>query len=351
MTSPFSTGEGSGASQEPAAALLDASDFRIDQLPLRIVPIADLAVGHSPRLAGHDEDHVTALAQCDTPLPPILVHGPTMRVIDGRHRVQAAKLRNDEKIEVRLFDGDENAAFVLAVRTNIAHGLPLTLADRTAAATRILATYPHWSDRAIARAVALAASTVAAIRERTNHHSEQPNSRLGRDGKQRPLSTAEARRRASLLIRENPQASLRQIAGEVGISTATARDVRKRMAHGLDPVPAGQREDRRTRRLEDLRPRPLEAHRPRARRHRTGNGSPPRSPDVILELLRKDPSLRSSDAGRALLKWLTLQVRHTQEWETTIDRLPPHSFTLVAEALQSLMHTWNRLADGLEQRK
>jgi hypothetical protein len=41
-----------------------------------------------------------------------------------------------------FFDGDADAGFVEAVRANISHGLPLTVADRKAAAGRILGLYP-----------------------------------------------------------------------------------------------------------------------------------------------------------------------------------------------------------------
>jgi hypothetical protein len=62
-----------------------------------------------------------------------------MRVIDGMHRLRAAQLRGDHGVEVKFFDGDADEAFIAAVRANITHGLPLTLADRKAAAQRILA--------------------------------------------------------------------------------------------------------------------------------------------------------------------------------------------------------------------
>src|SRR3981081_155007 len=90
------------------------------------------------------------LAEASGALPPIMVHRPTMRVIDGVHRVRAALLNGITEIEGRLLDWDENAAFILAVTANIAHGLPLNPADRAAAAARIIACQPLWSDRAVA---------------------------------------------------------------------------------------------------------------------------------------------------------------------------------------------------------
>ncbi|MCZ9343092.1 ParB/RepB/Spo0J family partition protein, partial [Streptomyces sp. TRM76130] len=79
------------------------------------VEIGSLVVEGSPRSAGEDQDHIQALVEVRTPLPPVLVHRQTMRVIDGIHRLRAAQLRGDDKIAVAYFDGSESDAFVLAV--------------------------------------------------------------------------------------------------------------------------------------------------------------------------------------------------------------------------------------------
>ncbi|MEE3922534.1 ParB/RepB/Spo0J family partition protein [Micromonospora sp. BRA006-A] len=122
---------------------------------MQLLPIACLRAADSPRLAGEDDLHAQTLAETDAPLPPILVHRGTMRVIDGMHRLRAAVLRGETQIAARLFDGTVEAAFVLAVQANVTHGLPLSLADREAAAQRILRSHPHWSDRAVATAAGL----------------------------------------------------------------------------------------------------------------------------------------------------------------------------------------------------
>ena len=94
------------------------------------VEIGSLAPADSPRLAGEDGEHAARLAETPDELPPILVHRPTMRVIDGMHRLQAARLRGRETIETEFFDGSAEDAFIQAVTVNTRHGLPLTLADR-----------------------------------------------------------------------------------------------------------------------------------------------------------------------------------------------------------------------------
>lgn len=107
------------------------------------VLISDLVLGCSPRLVGENADHVRILTEVGAALPPILVHRQSMRVIDGLHRVRAACAKGERTICARFFDGTDNAAFILAVESNIAHGLPLTTADRKAAAARIIGSHGH----------------------------------------------------------------------------------------------------------------------------------------------------------------------------------------------------------------
>ncbi|MFC7729983.1 hypothetical protein [Actinomadura keratinilytica] len=81
-------------------------------------------------------------------LPPILVHRRTMRVVDGMHRLRAARLQGRCEIGVRFVDGPDADVFVAAVRANIGHGLPLSLADREAAAARCRRTWRNtWQRR------------------------------------------------------------------------------------------------------------------------------------------------------------------------------------------------------------
>ena len=56
----------------------------------------------------------------------LFVLAQTMWVIDGIHRVHAAVMQGDEEIAGKIYRGTEHDAFVIAVRINIAHGLPLS---------------------------------------------------------------------------------------------------------------------------------------------------------------------------------------------------------------------------------
>src|ERR1700722_20377313 len=161
-----------------------------------VVTIGSLMAADSPRLQGVDLAHAEALAEIDSDLPPILVQRSTMRVIDGMHRLDAARIRGEKEICVRFFDCGEDEAFLLAVASNIKHGLPLTLADRRAAAARIISLRPDASDRWIAGIAGLAAKTVATIRRDAPDPVPSLTRRVGRDGRIRPLHAAEGRRLA-----------------------------------------------------------------------------------------------------------------------------------------------------------
>ncbi len=316
-----------------------------DQRRVIRIPISSLRSADSPRLAGENGDHVRALAESEVALPPIIVDRSTMRVIDGMHRLRAAVLRGQDEIEARFFEGDEGHAFVLAVEANIKHGLPLSLADRTAAAARIIKYHPQWSDRAIASSTGLAAKTVGAIRRCSTAKGPQSNTRVGRDGRIRPLNAAEGRRIAGELMVDKPDSSLREIASAAGISVGTAQNVRERLRRGQDPVRL-KRHDGNQRKT-----------------HQTKPGSPPRPRGnkmlglvsvedraLRLQKLCKDPSLRFTQAGRSLIRLLRALAVDAKEWDQLIDNVPAHSRSTVSDAARSCAQAWKEFADKLEQR-
>jgi ParB-like chromosome segregation protein Spo0J len=307
------------------------------------VPVASLLDSDSPRIDGENGERVQMLAKLDAPLPPILVHRETMRVIDGMHRLKAVRLRGDDTIDVEFFEGGEMEAFTLAVWLNITHGLPLSQADRMAAAQRILRARPYWSDRRIAASAGLVASTVAAIRRRSTPQDEQLNARMGRDGRVRPLHATEGRLRASQVIAANPGASLRAIAEQAGIATATAKDVRDRMRQGQDPIPSkGQ-------------PAKASPGAPEALPQLVGGRTVTRTPAAAIRLLlpsvHKDPSLRT-EAGRMLLQMLSVHsIGDEAKWLRLARSVPGHRADILAQAARRCADHWLRLANELETRR
>jgi len=317
---------------------------RRDQESVVKVPIRLLLESDSPRLDGVNTDHARALAESETELPPIIVNRSTMRVVDGMHRLRAAALRGHDEIEVRFFDGDENETFVLAVQANIMHGLPLSLADRTAATARILRSHPQWSDRAIASVTGVSARTVGAMRRRSSMVDHNTSTRIGRDGRVRPLSATEGRKIATELMKEKPDAPLREIASKAGISLGTAHDARKRLRLGENPVLSQQQERRRRKKRLERRNSPS-GHDDQI----TGCTSVGDRAE-ILQNLKRDPSLRFAEAGRVLIRMLHALTFNTKEWERLIDTVPAHCAVNVSAAARACAQAWQEFAEQLERR-
>jgi ParB-like chromosome segregation protein Spo0J len=307
-----------------------------------LVSVQALQGADSPRLEGESFEHVMALAEAEGELPPILVHRETMRVIDGMHRLRAAVLNGRTEIRVRYFSGTDADVFVAAVRANVQHGLPLSLSDREAAAARILSTHAHYSDRTIAEAAGLASTTVARIRECTLGGESQATMRLGKDGRLRPVNSASGRRTAGHLLAENPALSLRDVADRAGISPATAKDVRERLARGEDPVPA---------RLAMAEKRSVGEPRVPASRSAERSRQMQQDATLVLAKLQRDPSLRLSDSGRGLLRWLSSRSVNSKDWQDLEEGIPAHCVSLVAELAMGFADEWVRVAEMLRERE
>ncbi|ANZ42343.1 hypothetical protein BBK82_46940 [Lentzea guizhouensis] len=289
------------------------------------VDIDVLQPADSPRLGGCSDEYVRDLASSDAPIPPVVVHRPTMRVIDGTHRVRAALLRGQRVVEAEFVEGSAEDAFVLSVELNLTS---LSTADREAAARRVLRSHPEWSDRSIAAVTGLAAKSVGVLRRAVGGLAP---SRVGRDGKVRPVNSAAGRRLAGQLIQDRPTASLRDVARAAGVSPGTVRDVRRRLSLGLDPVPERMRAA-----------------------ERAGVGVPQaraevRAPDTTLPILRRDPSLRFNEHGRLVLRWLEAHAVSSGEWAAVVDGVPSHCRELVADMARSCAEAWTEMADALER--
>jgi hypothetical protein len=309
------------------------------------VPLSELLPADSPRIDGEDADHVRALAELDGPLPPVIVHRPTMRVIDGMHRVQSAMLRGDSLIRAEFFDGTPEEAFVRAVQMNSAHGLPLSQADRSAAARRILNSFPQWSNSVIASVVGLSDKTIAALRERATSETPGSHARIGNDGRVRPINPVNGRLRAGEFIEKNPDASLREIAKAAGIAVGTARDVRQRLRDGQDPFPRRLRSDD-----DDA-----------GRNRMSASGSAmdeaeapapviPAPREDLMATLRNDPSLRLTESGRMILRLLDAHILDESHWERLVGSVPTHCTQLVVDVARRCISSWSLFVERLEDR-
>lgn len=275
--------------------------------PVTSVPVSALRTGGSPRQGGENLEHIRVLADAPGELPPIIVRRADMRVVDGMHRLRAARLRGESTIPARFFDGDDNDAFVLAVRTNVTHGLPLSLADRKAAAERIITSHAHWSDRMIATVSGLSAATIARIRKA--HPELAADTRVGHDGKVRPVNSMERRRVARAILLAEPTLSLREVARRAGISPETARSVRSRIS--TEPAP------------------------------------PRQDPVTLVRQLRTDPTLRFSESGRLLLRLLEVRSVPQEQWAAIAANMPAHWRDSVARVAMECADTWRSFAEQL----
>ncbi|HEU5110852.1 MAG TPA: ParB N-terminal domain-containing protein [Micromonosporaceae bacterium] len=309
----------------------------IESHPIVSVDIDSLVLAESPRSGGADAQHIRLLAEATGDIPPITVHRETMTVIDGTHRVHAAIRNGQSTIAARIVDCDAHTAFVLAVAANISHGLPLSRADRTAAARRIIASHPHWSNRAVAAAAGLSYKTVTRIRTAADPTRPAPVTRGGRDGRARPLNTRRRREQAAAVLRAQPEAPLREIARATGLSPATVHDVRRRIGRGEHPVPERYRDSEPV--AEPERPaRPVRQLPTRV------------DGQTLLNQLGNDPAVRLTEAGRHTVRLLHRWLVDHDHLARLSRGLPDHWAPQIAHLARICATAWQNLAEQLHER-
>jgi ParB-like chromosome segregation protein Spo0J len=283
--------------------------------------VRDLQVSSSFRDGGVDPDHVERLVGSAGRWPPLLVLRRDRSVIDGAHRLAAARLLGLERVEASLFDGGPDDALIEFVRRNAHHGLPLTLRERKRAASRVLAAQPEWSDRRIAELCAISPKTVGRLR--SQRPTEEPlrldnGSRVGRDDRSRPLNRASARSRVLEAIRDHPGASLRSLAAVASVSPETVRLVRLNSSapHRPDP-PAGAA---------------LSAEDPEEPRW------------------REDTALASCDGGEDFVAWFDRTALGEQDWRRHVEAVPLSRVYEIGDEARRRSELWTELARSLEGR-
>ncbi|WP_196054791.1 ParB/RepB/Spo0J family partition protein [Nocardia aurantiaca] len=247
------------------------------------IPLDRLCIDNSIRQSGENSRHVTALSEVAAALPPIVVHRARMTVIDGAHRVRAAMFSGAQWIDAVYFDGDDGQALLLAIRLNSAHGLPLSAADRKAAAEQALSFYPDWSNHQLAQVIGLSERTIAAIRKR-----------------------------------------------------ATANPARRLPRH---PSPAVQPLERQCR-PERIRDDRRQAAAPWVESAATDLPYLARA----VRSLRSDPALARTESGKQLLRLLDTIPADPDAWADMAANLPPYCAEIVAELAAQQAENWAALA-------
>jgi ParB-like chromosome segregation protein Spo0J len=289
-----------------------------------------LTLGLSPRTREVDPAHVEALGELAGRWPPILVRGADGRVIDGHHRVAAARRLGLQRIAAVRFDGSVEQAFVEAVRRNVEHGLPLTFDERKAAARRLIGDQPQWSDRRIAHVCALSPRSVGKLRGKSAAGATEVACRIGRDGRGRPVRPESTRSRIMDAVRSNPDASLRTIAQAVGASPETVRRIRQSLEQrdqGRPPQAAGALSPANVVSLTAI------------------NGSPvaPRLPSGA------DAAVTSTPEGKRFAEWFDCTGLETN-WRFHALAVPLSRVYEVADEARQRARAWSEFAALVEQR-
>lgn len=100
----------------------------------------------------------------DNVLPPIEVvqdENGIYWLVNGFHRVAAAKKNGDDMIQATIYAGTVNAAQWMAVGANKSHGLRRTNGDKAKAVQMALVLWPEQGDRALADQIGVHHRTVA----------------------------------------------------------------------------------------------------------------------------------------------------------------------------------------------
>jgi len=336
----------------------------LEKLPARNVAVSALVPGVYLRRGGTNALHVQLLLGVagSSELPPILVQENGGRVIDGLHRLEATKLRGDETISARFLDCTDEEALVLAIKSNTTHGLPLSKADRVSGAKSVLQAHPDWSDRAIADITGLSGKTVASLRDRPDGGAQLNGKRLGRDGRRRPVTAAEGRRRAAEYIRAHPDASLRQVVRETDVSLGTVHDVSTRIRQGMDPhgneprMSQAGRPVRSDAQVCEVAKTPDPADRLFPGTPPAAAGTPARREkraDVpptwaaVSAKVANDPAVRYTEGGKEFLRWMALHAAYPERWKELIDAIPVHWLSVIAPIAENIGSEWSLFAERL----
>ena len=303
------------------------------------LPIDCMVLAEGVRSAGLDEAHVALLMETKGQWPPIVVWGDQCVVVDGAHRVAAARRLGYRQVAAVRFEGSADEAYLESVRQNVSHGLPLSVADRRRAAVRVLTLHADWSDRRVAWLCGLSGKTVARVRRAELRRGFEDHEvvvemerRVGRDGKARPVQLAEVRERIRQVLEVNPGGSLRTIAELAGASPETVRTVRARLSDrhaGETPVPDLAPAELPEVGLSDLR---LE-RRPRADGDRWD----------------RDPALLTCDDGGEFARWFT-RSRVGEDWTRYVSTIPVSRIYEVVDEARRRAGTWTAFASMLECR-
>lgn len=299
------------------------------------VAVADLEVLEGVRSGGLSEEHLRLLMQAEGPWPPIVLWSDKRLIIDGAHRVEAARRLGRPTLTAVFFNGTRDEAFMEAVHMNVDHGLPLSLEDRRRAAALILKCHADWSNERVAEVCGVSSRIISRLRRQaddapTERTDDQIERRTGRDGRNRPVAPERVRERIIGALESDPSASLRRIALVAGASPETVRTVRSRWNRGEHSV-GSDHEERIKTSPECVAPRP---------------GPPSANADPFW---LSDTALRSNGKCVEFGEWFDA-TKLDVSWHQYVSDVPISRIYLVADEARRRASEWIAFATALEAR-
>jgi len=141
-------------------------DFSLARIAADIVSAIQIRVdGIDPNRA---TDYASAMLAGDQ-FPPVVIfydRGADRALLaDGFHRYQAAVRAGHYTIQAEVYAGTQDDAMEYAATCNARHGMPMSNADKRAAAGRLLTLHPDWSSREIGKRVGCSHTFVDKVRK------------------------------------------------------------------------------------------------------------------------------------------------------------------------------------------
>lgn len=219
--------------KKPSGPKMRIKEITIDsRLQTRVKGvIAEKVAEYADSLREDPDLEFDAVEVVDTGKQRILAH--------GFHRIEAYHLAGREGIPVRVTKGTWQDALVISIRGNQKNGQPLTREDKVHQINLILLdeVLCKESDHSLAKRTGLSQPFVSkyrALKEQedsraTDNGYQLRGDRTGLDGKERPSDVELQQKKVAKAIQDNPEASNRAIAKELGVSDHTVARVKKKL--------------------------------------------------------------------------------------------------------------------------
>ena len=155
------------------------------------ISIADIRLDSSYRIRENlDQDTVERYMETFDRLPPITVFSVdgTLKIVDGEHRLTAAKRLDLAEIDADIKEGTDSEAREYAYLANLHHGRPLNRKEKQKVIEGMLRLHSERADNWIAEDVGCKSETVSTRREELESTFQigKLDELIGKDGKPRP---------------------------------------------------------------------------------------------------------------------------------------------------------------------